>query len=466
MLYDSVMSMGKRKDAHRQGVLWLSASQLPRSKGDPFYERLNKILAEAGFDRYAEEVCEEFYADRMGRPSLAPGNYFRLFLVGYFEGCESERQIAWRLSDSLSLRRFLGMDLTDSCPDHSTLSKTRRRISSDAHRKVFEWVLARLEEAGLLRGKSLGVDGTTLLANASMRNIVRRDTGASYQEHLRGLARESGEEDPGSEELRRFDRNRRKKTSNREWEHRSDPDARIARTKDGRTRMAHKVEHAVDLKSGAVAGVKVHAADRGDTQTLEGTLDDTNANLATVMEAPQTRAVVCDKGYHSDATMESLKQEGMRSYVAEPQRGRRRWRGKEAARKAVYDNRRRIRGAHGRRLMRRRGELVERSFAQLYETGGMRRLHLRGRGNITKRLLIHAAGFNLGVLMRAAFGVGKPRSLQDSSWARSCACFVRVIRSLLLLGRLQAPLVSLRRSFLATAWQSSLIAPSGARSLY
>ena len=360
------MAMGQR-NVERRRNLWVSTSELPRSEGDPFYERLNGILEKSGFDAHVEEICKEFYAPRLGRPSLAPGHYFRLLLVGYFEGCDSERQIAWRLSDSLSLRRFLGLALTDSCPDHSTLSKTRVRISAEAHGEVFGWVLGRLKGAGLLRGKTLGVDGTTLLANASMRGIVRRDTGEGYQEYLRRLAQESGEETPTAEELRRFDRKRRKKTSNEEWTHPTDPDTRVARMKDGRTRMAHKAEHVVDMESGAVAGVVLHGADQGDTETVDGTLNETGERLeAAGVEAPSDgREVVCDKGYHSDATMVGLKHSEVRSYVSEPRRGRRRWKGKTEERDAVYANRRRIRGSRGRRLMRRRGELVERSFAHL-----------------------------------------------------------------------------------------------------
>ena len=406
--------MGERRVARRQGALWIATSALPRSEGDPFYERLNKTLEASGFDAYAEGVCKGSYAEKVGRPSLAPGNYFRLLLVGYFEGCDSERQIAWRLSDSLSLRRFLGLGLTERCPDHSTLSKTRVRISAEAHAEVFGWVLCRLEKAGLLRSQAVGVDGTMLPANASMRGIVRRDTGEAYQEYLRRLAKESGIASPSAADLRRLDRKRKKRTSNLEWKHRSDADARVARMKDGRTRMAHKVEHAVDLESGAVAGVKLHGADQGDTTTLEGTLELTEAQLAAAEAAPPARrAVVCDKGYHSDATMVGMRRAGVRSYVSEPARGRRRWQGKSEAQRAVYGNRRRIRGPHGRRLLRRRGELVERSFAHVYDTGGMRRLYLRGRENITKRLLIQAAGFNLGLLMRHGCGIGKPRSLQN-----------------------------------------------------
>ena len=423
------MAMGQRR-VGQQGLLWISPSQLPRSEGDPFYERLNRILEEAGFDAHVERVCAGFYAPVLGRPSLAPGHYFRLLLVGYFEGCDSERQIAWRLSDSLSLRRFLGFSLTDRCPDHSTLSKTRRRITAEAHGEVFVWVLKRLEEAGLLRARMVGIDGTTLLANASMRGIVRRDTGEGYRAFLRRLAEESGIETPSLEDLKRFDRKREKKTSNKEWTHPHDPEARVAKMKDGRTRMAHKVEHAVDMESGALAAVVVQPADEGDTATLEATLATAGKHLDRAGSAARrVRGLVCDKGYHSDATMVRLKRGGVRSYVSEPQRGRRRWRGKEEARRAVYANRRRIRGEHGKRLMRRRGELVERSFAHCYETGGMRQVYLRGRENIGKRLLIQAAGFNLGLLMRHHCRIGKPRCLQGRAVAVRIGSFAFVIAS-------------------------------------
>lgn len=422
------MAMGKRRRV-RQPKLWVATADLPRSAGCPFYERLNRLLAEAGFDEYAEEVCAEFYAERLGRPGLAPGNYFRMLLVGFFEGHDSERRIAWQMADSLSLRRFLGLGLSERTPDHSTLSKTRRRISLEAHQAVFGWVLERLSAAQLLRGRRLGVDGTTLLANASMRGIVRRDSGEGYQEFLSGLAAASGQATPTAAELRAFDRKRKKKTSNREWTHPVDPEARVAKTKCGRTRMAHKVEHTVDLESGALAAVVVQPADRGDTGTLESSVAAATRNLERAgSEYESPRAVVCDKGYHSNATMVGLRRAGLRSYVSEPARGRRRWQGQRAAQRAVYANRRRIRGANGRRLMRRRAELVERSFAHCYDSGAMRRLHLRGRENIGKRLLIQAAGFNLSLLMRHRHRVGKPRCLQGRLAGRFAPYFAAQTR--------------------------------------
>src|ERR1035437_9679474 len=263
------MAMGTRKQQEQQEELWIATAKLPRSAGHPFYERLNELLERAGFDAFVEELCRRFYAPKMGRPSLAPGVYFRLLLIGYFEGLEGERGMAWRASDSLGLRRFLRIGLEEMTPDHSTISRTRRLIDVETHREVFTWVLGMIAEKGLLKGKTLGIDATTLEANAALRSIVRRDSGEGYPEFLTKLAKESGIETPTREDLARLDRKRKKKGSNKDWKHPHDPDARIAKMKDGRTHLAHKAEHPVDLEPGAVVAVTLQGADQGDTTTLE-----------------------------------------------------------------------------------------------------------------------------------------------------------------------------------------------------
>jgi transposase len=343
-------------------------------------------------------------------------------LLGYFEGLGSERGMAWRAADSLAIRSFLGLELDEAAPDHSTISRTRRLIDVETHEGVFTWVLERLAREGLLVGKTVGIDATTLEANAAMRSIVRRDTGASYEEFLKGLAKESGIKTPTREALARLDRRRKKKGSNDDWTSPSDPDAKITKMKDGRTHLAHKAEHAIDVDTGAIVAVTVQGADEGDTNTIEKTLEEAEEQLDAVMEkvednelhADGLSEVVADKGYHSDRIMVELEDLGLRSYVSEPDRGRRKWKDDLDAQEAVYANRRRIRGERGKRLQRKRGELIERPFAHLYETGGMRRTHLRGHTNILKRLLIHAAGFNLGLVMRTSIGVGTPRGLQGA----------------------------------------------------
>jgi transposase len=411
------MAMGKR--GGEQEDLFVTHQQL-RSQSHPYYRAVNHVLADKGFDKYAEGLCEKFYARKIGRPGMAPGIYFRCLLLGYFEGIDSERGIAWRAADSLSLRDFLGIPASKLTPDHSTISRTRRLIDLETHQAIFTWVLGVLDGAGLIKGKTIGVDGTTLEANAAMKSIVRREDGRSYEEFLTDLAKASGIETPTREDLARIDRKRKKKGSNDDWYNPNDPDAKITRMKDGRTHLAHKQEHAIDMDTGAVVAVTVQGANQGDTATLEGTLEAAEQNLDDAREHAgdeskmndEPEELVADKGYHSKMVLLSLELAGWRTYIAEPRRGRQKWAGQCSERNAVYRNRRRKNGVRGRRLMRRRGEIIERSFAHAFETGGMRRIHLCHHENIAKRLLVHIAGFNIGLLMRNRFGVGKPRCLQ------------------------------------------------------
>ena len=411
-----------------QSPLWIAASDLPASPGHPFYARLNAVLDAHGFDRFAEDQCREFYAKVMGRPSLAPGQYFRLLLVGYFEGIDSERGIAWRAADSLGVRSFVRLALQEAAPDHSTISRTRRLIDVETHRAVFTWVQQRLVEVGLFKGKTVAIDATTLEANAAMRSIVRRDTEETYQEFLTRLAQASGIETPTREDLARLDRTRKKKTSNKDWTNPHDPDAKVTKMKDGRTHLAHKAEHGVDLETGAIVAVTVQGADEGDTTTIVDTVtavvEQVEAAQGAVADPQPLEEIIGDKGYHSNRIMVELDALGVRSYVAEPDRGPRDWSKEPAAQAPVYGNRRRIRGPRGRRLMRQRGEKIERSFAHLYDTGGMRRTHLRGHTNILKRLLIHAGGFNLGLVMRQMIGLGTPRGLRGGLAAVIAALYV------------------------------------------
>jgi len=421
------MSMGTRKHRQRQEQLWVTHTELATGPGHPFYMRLNELLDQEKFDEFAETECAQFYAEKNGRPSLTPGTYFRLLLIGYFEGIDSERGIAWRVADSLGLRQFLRIGLDEDTPDHSTISRTRRLMDVETHRKVFLWVLGVIADRGLLKGKTVGVDATTLEANAAMRSIVRRDNGATYDEFLKDLAKQSGIETPTREDLARIDRKRQKKGSNEEWESPSDRDARIAKMKDGTTHLAHKAEHAVDMETGAVIAVTLQAADQGDTTTIHRTLAETAENVAQLIEREAKKApdeepqvsldplaeLVTDKGYHSNDTILAVQEAQARSYIPEPKREGRKWTGKAAEQKAVYANRRRVKGSYGKRLLQRRGELIERSFAHCYETGGMRRVYLRGRENVLKRQLIHVGAFNLSLIFRQKLGAGTPRELRN-----------------------------------------------------
>jgi transposase len=407
---------------------------LARTGGHAFYERVNEILQEQHFDGFAEEQCASFYkSEVMGRPSIAPGVYFRMLMVGYFEGLDSERGIAWRCADSLSLRSFLGYGLTQKTPDHSTVSRTRRLLDVETHGRIFTWVLKVLAERGLIDAKTVGVDATTLEANAAMRSIVRRDTEEGYSEFLTRLAKASGIETPTREDLAKLDRERAKKGSNEEWEHPDDPDAKITKMKDGRTHLAHKAEHGVDLDTGAVLAVTVQPANAGDTTTIKKTLIEVAQQMEMLTEQASERIggdwlseLVTDKGYHSNEILRDLAELNIRTYISEPKRGRRNWIGKNSERDAVYANRRRIRGGRGKSLLRRRGMMLERPFAHCYETGGMRRVHLRRHDNILKRLLIHVAGFNLSLVLRRMIGKGTPRGLQDLAMCHLNAIFTLI----------------------------------------
>jgi transposase len=422
------MAMGRRKQRERQEDFWVAHTEIASAPSHPFYRRLNELLEEEKFDEFVEGRSAKFYARKYGRPSLTPGIYFRSLLIGYFEGIDSERGIAWRLADSLALRQFVAIGLDENTPDHSTISRTRRLIDLEAHREVFGWVLKLLADRGLIKGKRIGIDATTLEANAAMRSIVRRDTEESYDEFLCGLAKASGIETPTREDLVRLDRKRKKRTSNKEWKSPVDGDARIAKMKDGRTHLAHKAEHAVDLDTGAVVAATLQGADQGDTKTLDETLSEAGMAVAELIEhqveqRPEGKPkvnlqgveeMVADRGYHSGAVLERMKGYEVRTYIPEKkQKGRRHWQGKGEQQKLVYQNRERVGSEYGKSLLRRRSELVERSFAHCYETGGMRRCHLRGQQNILKRQLIHLGAFNLSLILRKLLGAGTPREWKN-----------------------------------------------------
>ena len=413
------MGMGKRKPV--QETLFVSHDNLPRSAAHPFYAKLNELLEEAGFDRWLEKRCEQYYAqeEKRGQPSIPPGVYFRMLIVGYFEGIDSQRGIAWRCADSLSLRQFLGIALGKQSADHSTLTNTRKRLPQEVFEEVFQFVLGIAVAKKLVSGKTVGVDSTMLEANAAMKSILRRDTCEDWKEYVTRLMREEGvidaEEKPSDEDVRRYDKTRKnKKVSNAEWFAPNDPDSRIASMKDGRTHLAYKAEHVVDLKSDVVLAAEVLPADHGDTQTMVDSVMQAQVNLTEAGNNQQIEEVAADKGYHAASTLELCDALDMRTYIPEPQRKHpSRWTDKPPAfRRAVYENRRRTRRAKGRQLQRRRSELCERTFAHVCDSGGMRRTWLRQLVNVSKRYLIAAAAHNLGRVLRKLFGVGKPKALQ------------------------------------------------------
>jgi IS5 family transposase len=420
--------MGKRRRVTQES-LFIATDRLPKAAGHPFYERLNQLLAEAGFDSWIENRCQQYYAAEgsAGRPSIPPGLYFRMLLVGYFEGIDSQRGIAWRCADSLGLRRFLGLSLEESSPDHSTLTNTRKRLPAEVFEEVFQFVLSIAALKGLPAGKTVGVDSTTLEANAAMKSIVRKDTGEDWRAYVVRLMREEGlievEQEPTDEEVRRYDKGRKKKrVSNDEWQSSTDPDSRIAKMKDGRTHLAYKAEHVVDLENELVLAAEVYPANRGDADTLVDSVMQAKLNVDAANEraglgGERVEEVAADKGYHAAATLELADAFNMRTYIPEPKhKHRSRWADKpEGHRTAVINNRRRTGREKSRKLQRLRSERVERSFAHTCETGGARRSWLRGFVDVTKRYLMTVAAHNLGRVLQKLFGVGKPKALQGIS---------------------------------------------------
>jgi transposase len=424
------MALGRRK-GEQQDDLFIMAEHMPKAPGHVFYRKLNAILRDAGFDPWVENLCRPFYAETQGRPGIPPGTYFRMLLIGYFEGIGSQRGIAWRCSDSLSLRDFLAIPLTEDSPDHSTLSVVRDRLPVEVHREVFTWVLRLLDEKKLVKGKTVGVDSTTLEANAAMKSIVRRDTGDDYETYVKQLMAEEGIEEPTSEEVRRFDKQRKdKKVSNEEWVSETDPEARITKMKDGTTHLAYKAEHVVDLETNAILAAEIYAGDHADSQTLEDSVNHAQTNLNEANTGAEIQDVAADKGYHATEQLTAMAEHTpYRTYIPEPElKHNRRWTDKPAEQKeAVYANRRRVKGERGKQMQRQRSEFVERTFAHVCETGGARRTWLRGMEKVQKRYLLAAAAHNIGLLMRKLFQMGTPRGLQkyvDDLWGSARAVYL------------------------------------------
>lgn len=413
------MAMGKRKA--RQESLFIAGDRLAAAPGHPFYQKLNALLDEAGFDRWIEGRCMGYYeqTEKRGQPSIPPGVYFRMVFVGYFENLDSQRGIAWRCADSLALRQFLGIPLDENTPDHSTMTNTRKRLPVEVFDEVFQFVLAIAETKKLIAGQTVGVDSTTLEANAAMKSIVRKDTGEDWREYVARLMREEGvigpQDEPSDEEIRRYDKKRKdKKVSNDEWESSTDHDARITKMKDGRTHLAYKAEHVVDLESDIVLAAEVQRADAADTQTMMDSVLAAQVNLQQAGSDVEIQEAAADKGYHSAENLQLADELGTRTYIPEPRRRHRsRWIGKPLEQQAaVYGNRRRVQRAKSKALQRKRSELCERTFAHICDTGGARRSWLRGLVNVSKRYRIAAAAHNLGRILRKLFGIGKPKGLQ------------------------------------------------------
>ena len=405
------MSLGKRKP--QQDELFIPTAKLATGPGHPFYTKLNEVLSGAGFDEFVERLCAKYYKEG-GRPGIPPGVYFRMLFIGYFEGLDSQRGIAWRCADSLGLRAFLGIGITEDTPVHASMTIIRQRLPESVFDQVFVFVLSLLEQKGLLRGKAVAIDATTLEANAAMKSIVRKDSGEDWKQYLRGLAQAEGIENPTEADLRRLDRGRKdKKVSNVQWQSPTDPDSRIAKMKDGRTHLAYKAEHAVDLVSEAIVATTVTFADKSDPQSAPVTLSVAEANLVLADSETEIAETVMDKGYHDNGLLAQLAEQGVRTYIPERRQKSRRWTDKPVEHEQAFRaNRRRVRGNKGRQLNRWRSERCERTFAHVCETGGGRRAWVRGQTNVSKVHTLKCAAYNLGLLLRKVWGYCKPRNAE------------------------------------------------------
>ena len=419
------MAMSRKKMAE-QGQLWIPAHTVTKTMGHPFYRMLNKLLDEVDFDSRIEMICHPYYADSIGRPSIAPGVYFRMLFVGYFEDIESQRGIAWRCADSLSLHAFLGLTISGKVPDHSSLTRIRQRLPMDVYDEVFAIVLSIANSKKLLKCDAFATDSTMLEANAAMKSIVRKNTGENWNAYVRRLMADEGIDNPTDDEVRRFDAKRKrkgkgkgkakpKKTSNEEWESPTDPDSRVARMKDKRTHMAYRASHTMDLDTEIIVNASVDHANMGEAGSLPDQVEQADANLERAGCDKAVKRIVADKGYYSAATVSALVKRGVLTYIAKQivRGGKRTMAGSTLAeRKASWINERCQRSVRGRALQKKRSERIERSFSHVCWTGGGRRAWLRGLEPNRKSYKMRVSAHNLGRILRALFGIGKPRSLQ------------------------------------------------------
>jgi transposase len=441
------MALGKRKPS--QSELFIPSANVVKGPGHPFYSKLNQVLQEAGFDDYVEKLCEPYYKEG-GRPSIPPGVYFRMVLIGYFEGLDSQRGIAWRCADSLGLRTFLGCSISEETPVHASMTIIRKRLPETIFDQVFSFVLGLLDKKGLLKGQTLGIDSTTLEANAAMKSIVRKGTGEDWREYLRGLARAEGIENPSEEDLRRLDRNRPdKKVSNQQWESPTDPDSRITKMKDGRTHLAYKAEHAVDLKTEVIVAASITHADQSDPSSAVESLIWAQSNLLAIGSPSTVKELGADKGYHDNRLLTQCQGWGIRTYIPERKQKSRCWTNKPACVELAFrENRRRVRRSKGRRLNRWRSERCERTFAHVCETGGGRRTWLRGLVNVRKAHLLKCAAYNLGLLLRKVWGLVKPRNGEGRRGLLFLIILAEVATATHMASDMPAPLVALASGLL------------------
>jgi transposase len=411
--------------------MFIPAAQLVQPATSSFYTRLDQTLNSFQFGEQVRKLCAPAYSDsRRGRPPVDPAVYFKMLMIGFFENIASERGIAERCSDSISIRFFLGYDLTQATPDHSTLSLIRGRLGEDIYQQVFVLILSALQQQGLVQGQNVGIDTSVIEANASLKNLVKRDTQEAYWEYVRRLAAENGVKPQDAEAFRQFDRKRPKKMSNDDWENPHDPDAKIGPTKAGAIDLIYKPEHVVDLVTGAILQAEVRLGHEADQQDLATHVLQAQVNINLAQERPvdslTIQSATADKGYHAPDELSQLHQEGIRTVISDSVKHRNLDQLSPEAAKAVRAAKRSVRSKSGKQLLKQRGQHLERSFAHVLDAGGARRTTLRGLENLNKRFKVSAAIYNLSQMMRAIWGVGTPKQ-----WAAGVKPFVLILFRLL-----------------------------------
>jgi transposase len=399
-----------------QNEFWIVAQELPSATPGAFYERVNRTLEKMGFAEHVWGICASAYADerRGGRPGIDPVIYFKMLMVGFFEDLPSERAIASRCADSLSVRAFLGFSLTEATPHHSSLSIIRQRLSKEHFQAVHKLILEALHKHGLLRGRKLGIDSSVIEANASLRALEHRNTEENYWEYVKRLAVEAGVDPADTKAVRRFDKKRPgRKTSNEDWVNPHDPDAKVGRTKDGATDMTYKPEHVSDLESGAIIEAEVREGDEADTEELTdrmmvaiNTLQEVCPNVPVEKLGEELAA---DEGYFALEEIGMLQEAGVRTVISDPHAAKRRKDLSAEQRAILRRASRATRSKSGKALLRKRGEFLERGFCHVLDHGGMRRATLRGKANLSKRYVAAALTFNLSLLLRTVMGIGTPK---------------------------------------------------------
>src|SRR5229473_2729999 len=408
------MFFEKKKAA--QPEFWIVADQVVTSAQSGFYAKLEQTLESFGFAAKVRALCAPTYdKSGLGRPGIDPVVYLKMIMVGFFEDLPSERAIAARCADSMSIRAFLNYELDEKTPDHSSFTVIRQRLGLDIYERIFTLTLQALRAHGLLRGKHLGIDSSVIEANASLRALVHRNTEEQYWDYVKRLAAEQGIDPEDAAAVRRFDRHRPGKGSNQEWQNPHDPDAKIGRTKDGATDMIYKPEAVVDLDTGAIVQADVHPGDQADHKEMATRVLEAQQTINQACEQPldtlTATSVTSDKGYYAVDQLQVLQQEGIRTVISDPSDRRRVDKLEPQQQRVVRGARRSVKSKSGKALLRRRGMHIERSFAHILDCGGMRRTTLRGWENLNKRYKLAAAFYNLSQLMRKLFGFGTPKQL-------------------------------------------------------